>query len=158
MNRIALLVVAWMLAAAPLARAELWLTDFAAARAQAARENRPVLINFSGSDWCGWCMRLDAEVFSTPAFITFAAQRLVCVQIDFPRRTQLPDALVAQNRSLKQAYGVEGYPTVLITTPQGQVIARTGYRAGGPQAYVEHLDQLLRAGEPGNPTPTENQP
>lgn len=157
MNRFAL-VLAMVLATIPVVRGDVWLTDFAAAQERARREDKPMLLNFSGSDWCGWCIRLNNEVFSTPAFITFATQRFVCVLIDFPRRTPLPEALIAQNRALKQRFEVPGFPTILLTTPDGRTLARTGYRAGGPQAYVDHLDQLLRLSKEPSPAPTEGQP
>ncbi|HMO04928.1 MAG TPA: thioredoxin family protein [Kiritimatiellia bacterium] len=158
MKRPALFLIV-LLVFATASRGDVWLTDFAAAQERARREDKPMLLNFSGSDWCGWCIRLNNEVFSTPAFITFATQRFVCVLIDSPRRTPLPEALAAQNRALKQRFEVPGFPTILLTTPEGKTLARTGgYRAGGPQAYVDHLDQLLRLSKEPSPAPTEDQP
>ena len=75
-----------------------WLTDWEAAKAQAQRSNKPILINFTGSDWCGWCIRLKQEVFSQDAFKNWAAQKVVLFEADFPRKKALPPNLQAQNQ------------------------------------------------------------
>ena len=120
----------------------LWMTDFEAAQKAAAEKNLPILIDFSGSDWCGWCIRLDKEVFATSAFQAFAKENLVLVLADFPRK-KLSAEQVARNEKLAKQYGVEGFPTVLLLDAKGDVKARTGYRPGGAEAYVEHLKGLL---------------
>ncbi len=120
-----------------------WTTDLDAARERAAAENRAILVNFSGSDWCGWCIRLDREVFRQEAFQTFAAESLVLVLIDFPRGIPLPEDLAERNQDLARRYGVQGFPTILLMRADGTVVARTGYRRGGAAAYVRHLDALL---------------
>lgn len=119
-----------------------WLTDFSAARREAAEKQRPILIDFSGSDWCGWCIKLENEVFSQPAFVNYATNNLVLFLADFPRSKPQPDELVAQNRQLSEAYGVEGFPTVLLVDEKGKELARTGYLRGGAEAYVKHLKLL----------------
>lgn len=120
-----------------------WLTDFAAARQQAAEKGRPILVDFSGSDWCGWCIRLDKEVFSKREFRNYADDALVLFLADFPNAKQQPEDVEAQNRKLAETYGVRGFPTVLLMDKDGKVLARTGYRKGGPKAYVDHLKSLL---------------
>lgn len=122
---------------------ELWQTDFKAASEKAKASNRYLLLDFSGSDWCGWCMRLDKEVFSQPAFQQYAASNLVCVLLDFPKRTKLPDDLAKQNEELSNQFGVQGFPTVLILSPKGELVERTGYQEGGPAAYIAHLQQII---------------
>ena len=127
---------------------EEWLTDFNQAKKQAAEKNLPILADFSGSDWCGWCIKLDKEVFAQKEFKAFAKDRVVLFLADFPREKELKVEVKAQNEQLCKAYGVEGFPTVLLLDAGGKVIARTGYRKGGAGAYVEHLKDLLK--QPGN--------
>lgn len=121
----------------------LWQTDYAAALKQAAAENKYVLVDFSGSDWCGWCMRLDREVFSQPGFQAYAKENLILVVLDFPRSKPQTDALKEQNNQLAEKYGIQGFPTVLILDPQGKVIERTGYQPGGAAAYVEMIKSVI---------------
>jgi thioredoxin-related protein len=122
-----------------------WLTDFEAAKALAAEEGKDLLINFSGSDWCYWCKKLDGEVFSKPAFIEQARNHFVFVNIDFPSdKSGQSKQLRAQNQRLAQIFGIDGYPTVILARPDGTPYARTGYQEGGPDAYLKHLEQLRR--------------
>ena len=120
-----------------------WETDYEAALEKAKKENRFLLVDFSGSDWCGWCIRLQKEVFSERDFKEYAEQALVCVLIDSPRRKELPADLQAQNTRLKQQFQVRGFPTVLILNPDGEPVGRTGYRKGGPEEYVTHLKAFI---------------
>src|SRR6266436_10212897 len=96
-----------------------WIDDLEKAKAQAKAENKKILLDFTGSDWCGWCMKLDKEVFSQPAFKEYAAKKLVLVEVDFPRKTKLPDATKKQNDSLAQKFKIQGYPTIVITSAGG---------------------------------------
>jgi thioredoxin-related protein len=124
-------------AVAPRPPNDTWLTDFAAAKQQAASENKKLLLDFTGSDWCGYCKLLDAEVLSTQAFKDFARD-YVLVRIDFPRSTELPPALKQQNDALAQQFQVGGFPTLLVMDSSGREITRqSGYQPGsGPQAYL----------------------
>ena len=123
-----------------------WVTDFEQAKKLAAERKAPILANFSGSDWCGWCIRLEKEVFSTPEFKQFAATNLVAFLADFPRRTPQSESLAKQNKALAAKYGVQGFPTVLLLDKDGKVLATTGYRPGGAEKYVAHLRQLIAGG------------
>ena len=118
-----------------------WRTDLNPAAADARQNQRLLLLNFSGSDWCGWCKKLDAEVFSQPAFQEYAATNLVAVLADFPRRTKLDEKLQAQNERLMQHFQVEGFPTILLFSPEGEFIARLGYQPGGPAAFIQSIRQ-----------------
>ncbi len=120
-----------------------WMTDFEAAQAKAKAENKPLLVDFTGSDWCGWCIRLDKEVFSQQAFKAYAVENFVLVEIDFPRGKEQSDELKAQNQALAQKYSIRGFPTILVLDAEGEVIERTGYRPGGAEKYVEHLQEIL---------------
>ncbi len=124
-----------------------WLTDFDKAKEAAALTKRPILADFSGSDWCGWCIKLKAEVFSQEAFQDYAKDNLVLFLADFPRNKALPETLKAQNEMLMRTYGIRGFPTVLLLDSEGKVIDKTGYRAGGAAGYVEHVKQLLQKKE-----------
>lgn len=129
-----------------------WLTDFEQAKKVAAETKRPILVDFSGSDWCGWCIKLEKDVFSRAAFKAYAADNLVLLLVDFPRKKELPAELKKQNEGLNEAYAVQGaVPTVLLLDATGKELARTGYRAGGAEAYVEHLKSLLKAQAPAEP-------
>ncbi len=121
-----------------------WNTDFEKAKAKAAAEGKYMLIDFSGSDWCGWCIKLDNEVFSKKAFREYAEENLVLVLADFPRDDSKQSAeLKKQNQGLADKFSVRGFPTVYILNPDGDAVAKTGYQAGGPEAYVEHVKQLI---------------
>ncbi len=121
-----------------------WPTDFEAAKKKAAEKGLPILADFSGSDWCGWCIRLDNEVFSQPEFKAYAKENVILFLADFPNSTPQSDELKAQNKKLSQLYGVRGFPTVLLLNADGSVINKTGYQAGGATAYVEHIKELLK--------------
>ncbi len=123
-----------------------WTTDFQAAQEAAKRENKILFLSFGGSDWCPWCMRLDEEVLSKTEFLTWAKANAILVQIDFPRNIAQPEELKKQNEALARAYGVEGFPTVILAGNDGGAIARTGYRRGGAANYVKHLEQIQHKG------------
>ena len=108
-----------------------WLTDFNKAKKEAAEKKLPILVDFSGSDWCGWCTKLNKEVFSQKEFKVFAKDNVVLFKADFPRAKKLSAEVKAQNKQLQQAYSIKGFPTVLLLDAGGKVIARTGYQRGG---------------------------
>lgn len=125
-------------------RAEVaWTEDYPAAAKQASEEGKYMLLNFTGSDWCGWCIKLDKEVFTQEVYENFAGENLVSVKLDFPRRKQLSPGVVAQNDELQNKFGVRGFPTIIILSPEGELVEQTGYRRGGPEAYVEHLQEII---------------
>ncbi len=124
-----------------------WLTDFEAARAEAKATGKPMLLEFTGSDWCIWCIRLNNEVFSREPFVAYAEASLVLVKLDFPQRKPQPEHLARQNDALSQKYGIQRFPTIILLSPEGEEVARTGYRSGGPDAYVAHLEALLEKGQ-----------
>ncbi len=120
-----------------------WETDFAKASARAQKEGKYLLMDFSGSDWCGWCMKLEREVFSQKAFQDYAAENLVLMLVDFPRSKPQSQELKQQNAALALKCNIQGYPTVILMDPHGKVAGETGYQPGGPEAYVEHLKALI---------------
>jgi len=116
-----------------------WLDDLEKAKAQAKAENKKILLDFTGSDWCGWCKKLDAEVFSQQAWKDYAAKHLVLVEVDFPKGFQLPEATKKQNDALAKKYGIQGYPTIVITSASGAKKGELGYVEGGPEAFIKAL-------------------
>lgn len=119
-----------------------WVTDFAAAKEQAKKEGKSLVVDFTGSDWCGWCIKLHKEVFDLEAFVNEAPKKYVFVELDFPQRKQLSDELKTQNNELKTRYGVKGFPTIFLCDADGLPYAQTGYKAGGPDGYLKHLAEL----------------
>jgi thioredoxin-related protein len=120
-----------------------WETDFKKASSVAKASGKYMLLDFSGSDWCGWCIRLEKEVFSQDAFKDFAKENLVCVLVDFPRAKEQSKELKQQNMDLARKYDIKGYPTVIILSPDGEPVAKTGYLQGGPWEYARHLKKII---------------
>lgn len=160
---IALLLVAGSFAAQ--AQELKWETNLNVATEVAIKQNKPLLLFFTGSDWCGWCIRLQKEVLKTPEFETWAKDNVVLVELDFPRRSpQLPE-IQQQNAQLQQIFEVRGYPTVWLVTPSmkdGKTslgkLGSTGYVAGGPSKWLESANQILANGKanaalPAGPAP-----
>ena len=96
-----------------------WLTDFDAAKAKAKSDHKLVLLEFTGSDWCGYCKLMQAEVFSKPQFQEYAAKNLILVELDFPRAKPQSDAVKKQNMKLASEYEIEGFPTLIVLNPKG---------------------------------------
>lgn len=126
-----------------------WYADFDEAMAAAKAQGKDLLVDFTGSDWCVWCHRLDGEVFSKEAFKQYAAENFITVALDFPQdpeiQAQVPNP--ERNDELQAEYGVRGFPTVLLMTPEGEVYGRTGYRPDGPEPYVEYLESVRMEGK-----------
>ncbi|MFL2876445.1 MAG: thioredoxin family protein [Pontiellaceae bacterium] len=124
--------------------AEGWMTDFEKAKKKAMNENKTLLIDFSGSDWCSWCIKLDEEVFQKDVWKAYAKEHLVQVLIDFPReKSEQSEALQRQNNELAKQYTVRGFPTVLLLNQEGTLIEKTGYKRGGAESYINHIKALI---------------
>ena len=119
-----------------------WLTDLPQAQSQAKSEKKLVLMDFTGSDWCGWCIKFKKEVLDTPEFQDYAAKSVVLVELDFPsKKTQSADVKKA-NAALKTKYGVHGFPTLVVLDQNGKEIGRqVGYAKGGPAAFIAKLEK-----------------
>lgn len=120
-----------------------WLTNLEEGIEKAKNENKTVFVNFTGSDWCGWCIKLKAEVFSKKEFIDYANSSLVMVELDFPQRIEQTQEVKDYNRKTLEKFGVRGFPTILLINGEGKEIGRTGYQQGGPLAYIEHLKSFI---------------
>ena len=124
--------------------AEGWMTDFEKAKKKAMNENKTLLLDFSGSDWCSWCIKLDEEVFQKDIWKAYAKEHLVQVLIDFPReKSKQSEVLQRQNNELAKQYAVRGFPTVLLLNQEGTLIEKTGYQRGGAENYIDHIKSLI---------------
>ena len=120
-----------------------WENNLEQAITQAKKENKAVLVNFTGSDWCIWCKRLSTEVFQQKEFKDYANKSLVLVMLDFPRDNQQTPETKNYNNGLAMKYGIQGFPTILIFNNQGKLVAQTGYQPGGAEKYIEHIKSYL---------------
>lgn len=121
-----------------------WQTDLPKAQAQAKTEKKLVMLDFTGSDWCGWCIKLNKEVFSQPEFAEYAKKNLVCVEVDFPNKKKLSDAQKRANDALAAKYKIEGYPTIIVLNGEGKKVGELGYMKGGPKAFIAELNKLKK--------------
>lgn len=120
-----------------------WTSDFSAATKEAAESKKDLLVDFTGSDWCGWCIKLNDEVFSKEPFKAGVKDKFVLVELDYPNdRSKLSAETLKQNEELGKKYQVRGYPTILLCDSKGRPYAATGYEPGGPESYVKNLDKL----------------
>ena len=128
-----------------------WETNVTKAMAISNETKKPLLLFFTGSDWCGWCIRLQKEVLKTPEFATWAKENVVLVELDYPRRAPQTPEIKKQNEELQMAFGIQGFPTIILanaTTKEGKVnfegIGSTGYVAGGPTAWLAVANGFLK--------------
>ncbi len=120
-----------------------WQDNLETALQKAKQENKAVLVNFTGSDWCIWCKRLTEEVFAKDEFENYANDNLILVRLDFPRDIEQSTETKMYNNNLAQRFGVQGFPTILLFSPTGKLVLTTGYQPGGPANYVNHLKSYL---------------
>ena len=129
-----------------------WHTDMSKATDISIKENKPMFLFFTGSDWCGWCIRLQKEVFKTPEFIKWAKDNVVLVELDFPRKNNQTEEIKSQNAQLQQQLQVRGYPTVWFVsatkTAEAKInlnaLGSSGYVAGGPKVWIDGANQIIQ--------------
>ena len=121
-----------------------WQTDLPKAQAKAKAEKKLVMLDFTGSDWCGWCIRLNKEVFSKPEFVQYAQTNLVAVEVDFPRLKKQTEEQKKANQALQEKYKIEGYPTIIVLNGAGEQVGQLGYMPGGPKAFIAELEKLKK--------------
>lgn len=138
-----------------------WHTDLTKARALSDSTHKPIFAFFTGSDWCGWCHKLQADVFAKEAFITWANEKVILLELDFPRRKQLPAEQVQQNQALQQALQIRGYPTIwmfyAVQEANSQninlnTLGSLGYPAGAEKGkeevqFLNDADRILANGK-----------
>ena len=151
MNKIVLLFLLVFGSMTTQAQELTWETNINKAIEVSNKTNKPLLLFFTGSDWCGWCIRLQKEVLKTPEFTKWANENVVLVELDYPRRTPQTAEIKKQNAELQQAFGIQGFPTVFFAkaiTTDGktnfQGLGNTGYVAGGPTAWLAVADRILK--------------
>jgi len=128
-----------------------WLTNFEEAAKLSQKTNKPILANFTGSDWCGWCKVLNREVFSKEEFAKWANENVILLELDFPRKTKLSAELKKQNYAMQRAFGVSGYPTIwMFEVGDGKdpkkglnPLGKTGYIKGGPKKWINSINRYL---------------
>lgn len=131
---------------------QVWLSDMNVAIQQSVETGKPLFLFFTGSDWCGWCIRLQKEVFQTPFFTKWSKENVILVELDYPRKKQLPQEIASQNQTMQQIFQVQGYPTVHLVTPEpkqdGTVnfkpLGQTGYAAGGPESWCAAAGAMIK--------------
>ena len=124
-----------------------WLTDLSRAQAKAKTENKIVLMEFTGSDWCPPCMKMHKEVFTDAAFVAYAKMNLVLVEVDFPRKKKQSEELKKANEALETKFKIEGYPTVILLDKAGKKLSEmVGYQPGGAKAFIAALEKAKKKG------------
>jgi thioredoxin-related protein len=146
MKKIILGVVAGLLALASMAAEPQWLTDLAAAKTKAKAEKKLVLLDFTGSDWCPPCKALHKNVLTSREFQDLAKEKLVLVELDFPRQKSQSAELKKANRELQAKFSVDGYPTIIVLDPEGKELSReVGYSGALAADYVSKLKRKLES-------------
>lgn len=120
-----------------------WITNLETAKKEAKAQKKPLLLYFTGSDWCIWCQKMDSEVFDSAKFQQAFAQKLIFVELDFPQKKKLDPETKAQNDKLASEYDVQGFPTILILNPEGKLMATLHYEKGGEEAFASKLEEAL---------------
>jgi len=143
MKMLALLSLALVTSTAAFAAAG-WDDDYEKALAKAKAEKKMVVLDFTGSDWCGWCIKLDKEVFSKKEFKDYAKDNLVLVEVDFPQTKKLPKKTQEQNEKLQKEHSIRGYPTIIVLDSEGKKVGQLGYMEGGPTPFIAKLDELKK--------------
>lgn len=152
MNKKIVLIVLLVLGSFAVQAQELdWQTDVNKAIALSNKTKKPMLLFFTGSDWCGWCIRLQNEVFKKPEFAKWVKDNVILVELDYPRRVPQTDQIKKQNAELQQAFGIQGYPTIWFANatvkdgkPNFKGLGNTGYVAGGPAAWLAVANGIIK--------------
>jgi thiol-disulfide isomerase/thioredoxin len=135
-------ILALLLAILPLQASDLWSTNYEESLKKAASENRMVLLEFTGSDWCPPCKKQAEDVFAQPAFAEFASANLVPVKLEFLKYSKQPEEQIATNAAIRDKYQVDGYPTLILLDSKGAELARqSGYGGGGVEAFIAWVNK-----------------
>lgn len=127
----------------PDSKNDLWLRNYEQAKDLAKKQDKFLLLDFTGSDWCGWCIKLKQEVFLSTEFQNYAASHFILVEVDFPRTKQQSEAEKSQNEALMKKFNVQGFPTIIVLDSDGVAIGKTGYAPGGPSEFIKALDGII---------------
>ena len=128
---------------APVGNSFSWGTDYTLAASQAKQSHRHIFLFFTGSDWCGWCMKLQKDILTTNEFVQYAKEHLVLVELDYPKSKPMSAELRAQNHMLQEKYAIRGFPTVVVLDQTGKQVAKmVGYQKGGPGPFIAQIQAL----------------
>lgn len=146
MKKIALILMISMLIPLFMTAADdlTWYTWMDEAQTAAQKADKPMLLFFTGSDWCGWCKKLVAQVLSQPAFKEYAAEELILVKLDFPKSITLDLKQKEHNTNLARKFQVQGFPTIILLNAKGEILGQTGYQDLSPEDYVKHLKAFIK--------------
>lgn len=144
-RRLFLVSVAFLLPFSNLIANEPWLTDLPTAQAKAQAENKSVLIHFSGSDWCGWCMKLRKEVFAKAEFDSYARSNLVLLIVDFPKHKPVAAGIQSTNQRVAEQFQVQGFPTLILLDCQGKRLGNVNYSQGGTKPFLAEVERLRQS-------------
>ncbi|WP_452230097.1 MULTISPECIES: thioredoxin family protein [unclassified Lacinutrix] len=140
-----IIVLAFLLFLSGNSFAQEWITNFEESKTLAAQNNQKIVLVFQGSDWCGPCIKLDKEVWSTEAFQTLAKNKFVMLQADFPKRkgNRLSPELQEHNNKLAEKYNPNGYfPFVVVLNAEGKTLGTAGYEKSTPEKYFNKLNNF----------------
>lgn len=151
-NLIAILTIALSATHFSQTSTPVWYNDISKASEISVVENKPMMLFFTGSDWCGWCMKLQREVFNTETFTTWSKECVVLVEIDFPKLKEQPDSIREQNNMLQKQFQIQGYPTVWFVSVTKlddkytiKPLDQTGYLKGGPSLWIETANSIINS-------------
>jgi len=150
-GKLLLLLISFALSTSVYAQEAVWYTDVNKAIELSQKQKKPIMLFFTGSDWCGWCVKLQNEVFKQEAFINWAKQNVILVELDFPRRKSLEPQMQQQNAQMQQLFQVRGYPTVFFVNPEQkdgkvnlQQLGKAGYVAGGAETWINTVNAFVK--------------
>lgn len=126
--------------------AQEWQTDFEKSKELASSQNKPIILVFSGSDWCAPCMKLEKEIWNSAEFKAYSNNNFVLLKADFPRKkkNQTDKAQIEKNKALAEKYNTRGYfPFVVILDKNGKVLGETGYKKMSPKEYIKHIESFI---------------
>ena len=122
-----------------------WTTDYKKAQEEAKASHKLLLLDFTGSDWCGFCIQLDKAILQQPQFKDYASKNLVLMEVDFPRRKAQSAETQKQNMELARRYQIEGFPTLVVLNGEGKTVWRyDGLYQGGIAAFLAELDKARK--------------
>lgn len=134
----------FLFSGAALAEGGTWHTSWDSAAAESKKSGKPILMDFTGSDWCGWCIKLKDEVFKTAEFKAWAEKKVVLLELDFPRKKAQPEKVKAANKALMEKYAIRGFPTIVFAKSNGEELGRYGYDKGGPAVWTKKAEAFLK--------------
>jgi protein disulfide-isomerase len=141
----AILIALGLICSASVRAESAWSTDYKKAQEEAKASHKFVLLEFTGSDWCGYCFQLDRAILSQPQFKDYANRNLVLVEIDFPRRKEQSAETKKQNAELAQRYQIDGFPTLVVLNGEGKAVWRyDGLYTNGLAAFLAELDKVRK--------------